>query len=210
MWVASGLTAAGGDSRFPNNPEGSNRTFPDAKRRMEAPLADRTETGTGGHMQHPGGRIDRKGIWINGGHASGFSMRKYPATADAQRVLQHAADSPNVRNDGGHRESIAAMPSRRIPFFTPSSPSAYTHPGLLPLSKGVALHFWGHNWGHNRNTENVNHCAAIVSRPSVIVLTPNAFRKGRSRKGTAFCVSDTEARSSHVKIAGCLWAHPFS
>ena len=37
-----------------------------------------------------------------------LSMRKYPATADVQKVLQNA--SPNVRNDGGHGLSIGKPP----------------------------------------------------------------------------------------------------
>lgn len=39
-----------------------------------------------------------------------LSMRKYPATADAQRVLEHAADGLNVRNDGGHKGTINQKP----------------------------------------------------------------------------------------------------
>ncbi|WP_020564529.1 PBECR3 domain-containing polyvalent protein [Methylosarcina fibrata] len=39
-----------------------------------------------------------------------LSMRKYPTTTDAQRVLEHVADGPNVRNDGGHKTTIDQTP----------------------------------------------------------------------------------------------------
>ena len=42
-----------------------------------------------------------------------LSMRKYPATADVQKVLQNA--SPNVRNDDGHAPSIGKPPQESKP-----------------------------------------------------------------------------------------------
>lgn len=57
-----------------------------------------------------------------------LSMRKYPATTDAQRVLERAADGLNVRNDGGHADTIDNAPERFNPleqsgrgFYDPDS-----------------------------------------------------------------------------------------